>query len=392
MDCATSGDVMTLGSFIVRNTFRNKRRSLLTMVSISFSLLLLTLMICIWRSFYVDQVAPEAARRLIIRDRVSLAFFLPAYYRDKIRHVTGINAVVPLTWFEGRYIDNRPEHFFARLATDPDEYLKVASDKITPPDQVKAWQQDRAGALVDVTLADKFGWKLGDRIHLQGTIFPADLDLTIRAIYHRDPPQNALYFNAKYLEEGVPWFKGQAGWYAAQVDSADHVASASHEIDDMFRNSPLQTKSESEKAFQLGFVASLGNVKAFILGICGAVVFAIMLVSANTMAMSVRSRTREVAVLKTLGFTRQGVLSIFVSEAVALAIAGGVLGIAVAIPVISFMTHTFIGLGIPLDMKVRVPTAVLSLTVALLLGVVSGYLPAYRASRMNIVEGLRHIG
>ncbi|HUC29887.1 MAG TPA: FtsX-like permease family protein [Candidatus Acidoferrum sp.] len=383
---------MTLGSFIVRNTFRNKRRSLLTMVSISFSLLLLTLMICIWRSFYVDQVAPEAARRLIIRDRVSLAFFLPAYYRDKIRHVTGINAVVPLTWFEGRYIDNRPEHFFARLATDPDEYLKVASDKITPPDQVKAWQQDRAGALVDVTLADKFGWKLGDRIHLQGTIFPADLDLTIRAIYHRDPPQNALYFNAKYLEEAVPWFKGQAGWYAAQVDSADHVASASHEIDDMFRNSPLQTKSESEKAFQLGFVASLGNVKAFILGICGAVVFAIMLVSANTMAMSVRSRTREVAVLKTLGFTRQGVLSIFVSEAVALAIAGGVLGIAVAIPVISFMTHTFIGLGIPLDMKVRVPTAVLSLTVALLLGVVSGYLPAYRASRMNIVEGLRHIG
>jgi putative ABC transport system permease protein len=392
MDCATSGDVMTLGSFIVRNTFRNKRRSLLTMVSISFSLLLLTLMICIWRSFYVDQVAPEAARRLIIRDRVSLAFFLPAYYRDKIRHVTGINAVVPLTWFEGRYIDNRPEHFFARLATDPDEYLKVASDKITPPDQVKAWQQDRAGALVDVTLADKFGWKLGDRIHLQGTIFPADLDLTIRAIYHRDPPQNALYFNAKYLEEAVPWFKGQAGWYAAQVDSADHVASASHEIDDMFRNSPLQTKSESEKAFQLGFVASLGNVKAFILGICGAVVFAIMLVSANTMAMSVRSRTREVAVLKTLGFTRQGVLSIFVSEAVALAIAGGVLGIAVAIPVISFMTHTFIGLGIPLDMKVRMPTAVLSLTVALLLGVVSGCLPAYRASRMNIVEGLRHIG
>ena len=392
MDSATSGEAMTLGSFIVRNTFRNKRRSLLTMVSISFSLLLLTLMICIWRSFYVDQVAPEAARRLIIRDRVSLAFFLPAYYREKIRHVTGINAVVPMTWFEGRYIDNRPQHFFARLATDPDEYLKVASDKITPLEQVKAWQQDRAGALVDVTLADKYGWKLGDRIHIQGTIFPADLDLTIRAIYHRDPPQNALYFNAKYLEEAVPWFKGQAGWYAAQVDSAEHVASASHEIDDMFRNSPLQTKSESEKAFQLGFVASLGNVKAFILGICGAVVFAIMLVSANTMAMSVRSRTREVAVLKTLGFTRQRVLSIFVSEAVALAIAGGALGIAVAIPVISFMTHTFIGLGIPLDMKVRVPTAVLSLTVALLLGVVSGYLPAYRASRMDIVEGLRHIG
>ncbi len=384
--------VMTLGSFIVRNTFRNKRRSLLTMISIGFSLLLLTMMICIWRSFYVDQVAPEASRRLIIRDRVSLAFFLPAYYRDKIRNVSGVTAVAPLTWFEGRYIDNRPEHFFARLATDPDEYLKVASDKITPPDQIKAWQQDRAGALVDVTLANKYGWKIGDRVHIQGTIFPVDLDLTIRAIYHRDPPQNALYFNTKYLEEAVPWMKGQAGWYSAQIDTPDHVASASKQIDDRFRNSPLPTKTESEKAFQLGFVASLGNVKAFILGICGAVMFAIMLVSANTMAMSVRSRTREVAVLKTLGFTRQRVLSIFVSESVAISLVGGALGVLVAIPVIAGMTHRFIGLGIPLDMHVKPPTALLALLVAIVLGVVSGYLPAYRASRMNIVEGLRHIG
>jgi len=383
---------MTLGSFVVRNTFRNKRRSLLTLISISFSLLLLTMMICIWRSFYIDQVAPEAARRLIIRDRVSLAFFLPAYYRDKIRSVPGVTGVVPLTWFGGRYIDDRPEHFFAQMATDPDEYLKVASDKIVPPEQIKAWQQDRTGALIDVTLANKYGWKIGDRVTLQGNIFPADLELTIRAIYHRDPPQNTLYFNAKYLEEAVPWFKGQAGWYAAQLASADDVARASKTIDDMFRNSPLQTKSESEKAFQLGFIASLGNVKAFILSICGAVMFAIMLVSANTMAMSVRSRTREVAVLKTLGFTSQRVLSIFVSEAVALAVGGGVLGVLVAIPLIAGLTHRFIGLGIPLDMRVNAPTAGLALVVAVILGVVSGYLPAYRASHMNIVEALRHIG
>ena len=383
---------MTLSGFIVRNTFRNKRRSLLTLISISFSLLLLTLMISIWRSFYVDQVAPEASRRLIIRDRVSLAFFLPAYYRDKIRSIPGVVAVAPLTWFGGRYIDDRPVHFFAQLATDPDEYLKVASDKIVPPDQLKAWKQDRAGALVDVTLAKKYGWKIGDRITLQGTIFEANPELTIRAIYHRDPPQNALYFHTKYLEESVKWFKGQAGWYAAQIDSADDVARVSSEIDAQFRNSPLQTKTESEKAFQLGFVASLGNVKAFILGICGAVVFTIMLVSANTMAMSVRSRTREVALLKTLGFTRQRVLSIFVSESVALSVAGGTLGILAAVPVIWFLTRSFIALGVPLAMKVNMPTAGLSLLVALSLGLVSGYLPAFNASRMNIVEGLRHIG
>jgi putative ABC transport system permease protein len=383
---------MTLGSFVVRNTFRNKRRSLLTMISISFSLLLLTLMICIWRSFYVDQVAPEASRRVVTRDRVSLAFFLPAFYRDKIRGVQGVTAVAPLTWFGGRYIDERPEHFFAQLATDPDEYLKVASDKIVPPDQLKAWQQDRAGALVDITLAKKYGWKIGDHVTLQGTIFPANLDLTIRAIYHRDPPQNTLYFNAKYLEEAVPWFKGQAGWYSTQIGSAEEVSRVSREVDDMFRNSPLQTKTESEKAFQLGFVASLGNIKAFILGICGAVVFTIMLVSANTMAMSVRSRTREVAVLKTIGFTRRRVLSIFVSESVALAVAGGLLGVLAAVPVIYFLTRGFIALGVPLAMKVNVQTAGLSLLVALTLGLVSGYLPAFNASRMNIVEGLRHIG
>jgi putative ABC transport system permease protein len=383
---------MTLGTFVMRNAFRHKRRSLLTMVSISFSLLLLTLMICIWRSFYIDQVAPEAARRVITRDRVSLAFFLPAYYRDKIRSIPGVVAVAPMTWFAGRYIDDRPEHFFARVATDPDEYLKVASDKIVPPDQLLAWQRDRAGALVDVTLANKYGWKLGDHITLQGTIFEVNPELTIRAIYHRDPPQNALYFNAKYLEEAVPWFKGQAGWYSTQVDSAADVARVSEAVDAMFRNSPLQTKTESEKAFQLGFVASLGNVKAFILSICGAVVFAIMLVSANTMAMSVRSRTREVAVLKTLGFTRQRVLSIFVSESVALALAGGILGVGVAIPVITALTHQFIGLGIPLNMSVNTKTAALSLLVALILGVVSGYLPAYKASHLNIVDGLRHIG
>jgi putative ABC transport system permease protein len=383
---------MTLGSFVVRNAFRNKLRSSLTMVSISFSLLLLTMMICIWRSFYVDQVAPEAARRLIIRDRVSLAFFLPEFYRAKIRAVPGVSAVAPITWFGGRYIDDRPKHFFAQLGTDPEEYLKVASDKIIPEDQVKAWQHDRTGAIVDVTLANKYGWKIGDRITLMANIFPTNLDLTIRGIYHRDPPQNALYFNVKYLEEAVPWFKGQAGWYAAQVDSADHVAEASRTIDEMFHNSPLQTKTESEKAFQLGFVASLGNVKAFILSICGAVMFAIMLVSANTMSMSVRSRTREVAVLKTLGFTRQRVLSIFVSESLALALGGGILGILTARFLIAFMTHTFIGLGIPLDMKVNVPTAAIALFTAAVLGVVSGYLPAYRASRINIVEGLRHIG
>jgi len=279
-----------------------------------------------------------------------------------------------------------------RIATDPDEYLKVASDKVLPADKVVAWQRDRAGALVDVTLADKYGWKIGDKITLLGSIFPVNPELTIRGIYHRDPPQNALYFNAKYLEESLDWFKGRAGWFATQVAEPGDVARVSSEIDDMFRNSPQRTKTESEKAFQLSIVAMLGNVKAFILGVCGAVVFAILLVSANTMAMSVRSRTREVAVLKTLGFTRQSVLSLFVLEAVALAMSGGMVGIAAAAGVIRWLTHSSVAIGIPTDMRVTLPAVALSLLVSATVGFLSGYIPAYGASRINIVEGLRHIG
>jgi putative ABC transport system permease protein len=389
---ATSVEFMTLGSFVLRNTFRNKRRSLLTMLSISFSLLLLTLMVSIWRTFYADTGAPLSAKRVITRDRVSLSFLLPAYYRDKIRSIPGVVAVAPMTYFGNHYKDDRAGNAFAQIATDPDEYLKVASDKIVPPDQVAAWQRDRAGALVDVTLANRYGWKIGDKITLLGTIFPVNPELTIRGMYQRDPPQNALYFNAKYLEESLDWFKGRAGWYATQVAEPRDVARVSSEIDDMFRNSPQRTKTESEKAFQLSIVAMLGNVKAFILGICGAVVFAILLVSANTMAMSVRSRTREVAVLKTLGFTRQRVLSLFVLEAVALALAGGVLGIVGAVGLIGWLTHSSVAIGIPTDMKVTLPAVGLSLLAAATVGFLSGYIPAYGASRINIVEGLRHIG
>jgi putative ABC transport system permease protein len=160
----------------------------------------------------------------------------------------------------------------------------------------------------------------------------------------------------------------------------------------MFRNAPQHTKTESQQAFRLSFVASLGNVKAFILTICCAVVFAILLVSGNTMAMSIRARTREVAVLKTLGFTRQRVLSMFVSEAIALSVAGGILGVLAATLLLRLLTHSPVAIGLPAEMKVTVPTMIASLVVAAIVGFISGCLPAYNASRKNIVEGLRHIG
>jgi putative ABC transport system permease protein len=383
---------MTLGSFVVRNTFRNKRRSLLTLLSISFSLLLLTLMMSIWRTFYIDQGPPDSVKRLITRDRVSLSFFLPAYYREKIRSVPGVVAVVPMTYFGNHYKNDRSANAFAQVVTDPEEYPKVAADKIVPPDQLLAWQRDRTGALVDIELAKKYGWKIGDRVNLDSPYFPVHPELTIRAMYTIDPPVRSLIFNAKYLEESVDWFKGQAGWYLIQVASPNDVAPVSRAIDDMFHNAPQRTKTESQQAFQLSFVSSLGNVKAFILVICGAVVFTILLVSGNTMAMSIRARTREVAVLKTLGFTRQRVLSLFVGEAIALSLAGGMLGVLGATSLIRWLTHSPLAIGVPAGMKVTIPTMLASLLVAATVGLVSGCLPAYNASRTKIVEGLRHIG
>jgi putative ABC transport system permease protein len=383
---------MTLSGFVIRNTFRNKRRSILTVLSIGFSLLLLTLMMTIWRSFYLDPGAPESARRVITRHRVSLTFLLPTYYRDKIRSVPGVVAVTPMTFFGGKYKDDRPENSFAQFATDTDEYLKVASDKVVPADQVEAWQRDRAGALVDVELARKFGWKIGDHIHLQGTFFPANPELTVRAIFTMDPSPRTVYFHTEYLEEAIPWFKGQAGFFDTRVASADDVPRVAAAVDELFRNSPAPTKTESEHAFKLSFIAMLGNVKAFILSICGAVVFAILLVSANTMAMSIRSRTREVAILKTLGFTARKVLSLFIGEAIALAVTGGVLGILAAAGIVHLLAHSPRSIGISTGMTVTVPTMIAALLVAASVGLLSACLPAYNASRINIVEGLRHIG
>ena len=381
---------MTLARFVTKSTFRNKRRSVLTVASITFSLLLLSIMMTIWRSFYIDQGAPDSALRLMTRHKVSLANFLPGFYRQKIRAIPGVVHVVPMTWFGGKYKDDKPENFFAQFATDPDEYEMVAADKQVPPDQLKAWQQDRTGCMVDAALAAKHGWQLGDHIFLEGNIFPTNLELTIRAIYHIDPPNNSLYFNAKYLEESVSWFKDTAGFYFTRVDSAADVPSVAHEIDVMFRNSPEPTKSESEKAFQLDFIATLGNVKAFILSICGAVVFAILLVSANTMAMSMRERTREVAVMRTLGFTKRRIFSLLLGESVTLSLLGGVCGVLAASLLLRVLIRP--GVGLPGNMHITWPTMLVVLLVAALLGVASALLPSYRTSQMNIVDGLRYIG
>lgn len=383
---------MTLTRFVTKSAFRNKRRSILTVLSITFSLVLLTFMMTIWRGFYIDKGTAQSAQRLITRHRVSLTQALPVSYREKIRSVPGVVAVAPTQWFGGQYKDEKPENFFAQFGTDPNEIFKVITDFKIPDDQLAAWQHDQAGIVVDSELAKKFGWKLGDRLVLKGTIFPVNLELTIRGIFTAPQPSLSVYFNQKYVEEAVSWAKGTTGTFSILAENPDDVPKVASGVDAMFRNSPYPTKTESEKAFQLSFINSIGNVKAFILSICLAVVFATLLVSANTMAMSIRERTREVAVLKTLGFTRQTILGLYVSEAVTVALSGGILGCLLAVGAVAALAHAP-GMGFFfVGMKVTFPTFLVAVVVAGIVGFLSAIVPAYHAAKIDIVEGLRYIG
>lgn len=381
---------MTLARFVTKNAFRNKRRSILTMLSIAFSLLLLTFMMTLWRAFALDEGSTESAKRLVVRHRASLMFTMPTYYAEKMRAIPGVVAVVPLTWFQGIYKDQKPGNFFARFGTDPNEFPKVYRDMQIPDDQMKAWQRDRQGAIVDDTLARNYGWKLGDRIFIQGDLYPVNLELNVRGIFHCNPDNKSVYFNRQYVEEAVPWFKGQAETFGILADSPADVSKVASAVNEMFRNSPQPVKAETEKAFMLDFVTMLGNVKAFILVICSAVIFAILLVSANTMAMSIRERTSEVAVLKALGFTSNRVLSLFVSEAVGLSVAGGMIGAGLG----ELLVYGFSGKVQLTFFPLRMALGIWALAVLIsgIVGLLSAALPSYHASHVGIVDGLRHIG
>jgi putative ABC transport system permease protein len=385
------GGGMTLTRFATKNAFRNRRRSLLTALSISFSLLLLTLLMSIYRGFYLEKGSVESQLRLITRHKVSLVFQLPSYYREKVRTIPGVVHVSPWNWFGGIYKDEKPENFFFQFTVDPNEIFQVLKDFKVPADQLEAFQRDRAGVAVAKPLALKHGWKLGDHIIIKGTIYPINPELTIRAMFETVDPFDGVLFNTEYIEQALPRVKGKTGTLYTLVDSPAHITEVSQAIDRMFENSPEPTKTESEKAFGLNFVASLGNVKLFILSICGAVVFTILLVSGNTMAMTIRERTREVAVLKTLGFTQGRILSLYVGEAITISLIGGLLGSLAAtlllIGISKLPNGTFFG-----GFKVTPETFAVSLLVAALVGFISAIFPAYNASRKNIVEGLRHIG
>jgi putative ABC transport system permease protein len=335
---------MKLARFMWKSALRNRRRTVLTILSIAVSMFLVSTLEAvitnIYRAGQTTTGSPDL--RIVVHRATSIAQPMPEAYKQRIAAVPGVKAVVGTQWFGGQYIDAR--NFFANFAVDAESFDKVFSEFVIPPDELAAWKQERIAALVGQKLMDQYHWHIGQRITLKGTIWPVNPELVIRAVY-RDPEdhtqERALYFHYKYFDE-LRGESDQVDTIDVKVDSAADVPKVSQAIDAMFHNTAYETKTETEQAFQLSFVSMLGNVKLLLTMISAAVVFTILLVAGNTMAMSIRERTGEVAVLKTLGFRRNLILLLLVGESLLIALFGGLVGAVGAKAAYAFIEATYL--------------------------------------------------
>jgi putative ABC transport system permease protein len=382
--------MLRLGSLILRNVLRNRRRTLLTLASTAVSLALLALLVAIYQSFfYGDPTSPSEARRLICRHRVSLAQPLPASHQQRIKAVPGVDLVSAWSWFQGKFQDD-PRKFFARFAVDADVIFDLRSDWTLPPDQLAAFKRTRTACAVAEKIAKQYNIKVGDRVPITGDIYPVNLDLTCAAIFAHPANTECLVFHREYLSELLPKTNNQrdsVGTYMILTHSPDDAPRVAKAIDTMFDNSPYPTRTESEKEFGRSFLAFLGNVKLFLAAICAAVTFTILLVSANTVAMAVRERTREMAILRTLGYTPGEILQLVLGESVLISLFGGAAGLGIGYLLAKGMQSSGFGFQ-----GIKWQSASIVLGMAAVIGLVAALVPALIASRKNVVESLRFTG
>jgi putative ABC transport system permease protein len=374
---------------VLANLGRHKKRTVLTVVSVALALFLFASLQTVLTTM---QAASSfgSARRLVSTSATGMVFPLPLAYANRYQAMRGVEAVTWANWFGGKYGDGK--RFFAQFAIDPKSYLEMYPEMSVPEDQKQAFFQDRAGALVGRRLLDLFGWKVGQNITVQGTIFPGDWTFTIRAVYTPTDKvlnDDMMMFHHAYMEEklGRP---GQVGWYILRVDKPENAAAVAKAIDDQFRNSSSATKTGTEQSFNASFATMWGNV-SLLLGTIGlAVVFAILLVTANAMMMSARERTREVAVLKTIGFGDRTLFGLVMLEAGLVAGLGALIGLGGA--KLLYRATNFNAAGFLPGFDVTPRTLVLGGAVALLLMIASGLVPALRAARLPVTQALRQVG
>ncbi|HVU87213.1 MAG TPA: ABC transporter permease [Pirellulales bacterium] len=381
--------------YILRNVMRNKLRSVFTGLSIAVSLFLVTVMYA-----YVnmqDETAVESLKyaRIVVTAKQGLTFPVPIAHVDKVSSIPGVKTVVPLAWFGGKYKDDKIP--FAQFATDPEHVFEVFSEFTVPPEQLSAWQKDRTGCVVGEKIARKRGWKVGDKIVLKGDIYPVNLELSIDGIYTgpASSDQEMLWYHYKYLDELLKQARsqmaGNAGTMFIKAQSPEGLADLMPQINARFANSESPVRAMTEQAFRQMFTEMLGNVRAYIRNVALAVVISLVCVAGNAMAMSLRERTREVAVLKAIGFSRAIVLFLVLVEAVVIAVGGGLVGVMTARLLFSFSDVTLS--GIPGFNAFYVPwsTVTFGLLLAAGVGLASGIVPAWRAAQISVVDGLRRV-
>jgi putative ABC transport system permease protein len=378
---------------VLRNAFRHKLRTTLTIVGIVVAIAAFGMLRTIVDAWYAGANASSSAR-LVTRSSVSLVFALPLNYAQKIRQVDGVTGVGWANWFGGVYVNER--NFFAQFAIS-ESYLDLYPEFVLPDDQRRAFLADRVGAIAGRKLADKYGWKIGDQIPLRGTIYPGTWTFNLRGIYEgadEGTDTSTFFFHFDYLNESIkkqfPGRGDQTGVFIESLRNADDAAAVSSAIDATFRNSLAETLTETEKAFQLGFVAMSEAILLAIQAVSYVVIVIIMAVMANTMAMTARERYGEYATLKALGFSNGFVGMLIFAESLGIALLGGVLGVAATFPLADAFAST-VG-SILAGFKVSRDTVMLQLLAALVIGVVAAAIPAWRAARVRIVDGLRAIG
>jgi putative ABC transport system permease protein len=373
---------------IMANLFRKKLRTTLTVGSFAVALFLFGLLVVVHGAFN-QGVSMAGADRLDVINKVSLIQPLPISYREQILRISGVKEVTHENWFGGVYQEEK--NFFVQFAIDPENQRKVFPEFVIPDDQWNAFLADREGAVVGANLAKRFGWKLGDRIPIKGTIFPGTWDFNVRAIYtgSRDNDDlNQFWLRYDYFDERRTIEKGLIGWYIVKLDDPDSAVRVGNAIDGKFANSPYETKTETEKALAAGFAKQFGNISFLILSIGGVVFFTLLLVTGNTMAIAVRERIGELAVLKAVGFTDRFVLFLVLGESVLIAVVGGVIGLGISKlwsmrgdPTSGFLPF----------FRLPGPAIVLGIGIAFTVGILAGILPATSAMRLRVVDALRRV-
>jgi len=376
------------------NLKRRKLRTILTVLSIFVAFLLYGLL-CTIKEAFTAGVTTAGADRLIVRHKVSLIMNLPVTYKTRMERIPGVDTAMHWTWFNGIY-QNEPKNFFGSFPVVPEELLSIYPEYVLPADQKEAWLKTRTGAMVGRSLADRFKWKIGDRVQLTSPIWPRKgnqaWEFEIAGIYDgakKNTDTSGFFFRYDYFDEGRSYGEGLVGWYVARVADAGRTADIAKAIDAEFANSPYETKAEPEGAFAQGFVQQMGNIGTILVAILTAVFFTILLVVGNTMAQSVRERIGELGVLKAMGFSNGLVLLLVLAESCLLAAVGGVMGLGAAWLVAAR------GSPVPAMLPVfYLPGEFLVLGVALVfgLGMLAGILPALQAMRLRISESLRRTG